>query len=121
MPPTRRIGTIITAFVSFVACAASAGEYEVGSGKKCAALADVPWEKLAPGDVVSIHWRAEPYREKFVLCVCGTEEKPIVIHGVPNEKGELPVLDGRDASTPKALDYWGGERSVIKIGGANKP
>ncbi|MEP6670894.1 MAG: right-handed parallel beta-helix repeat-containing protein [Chthoniobacter sp.] len=96
-------------------------DYEIGPGQKLAALADVPWEKLGPGDVVTVHWRAEPYREKWVLCARGTEEKPIVVRGVANEKGELPVIDGEGAATPKALDYWGGERSVIKIGGANKP
>ncbi len=100
---------------------ADAANYEVGGGKIPGSLASVPWEKLAPGDVVAIHWRAEPYREKFVLCVRGTAEKPIVVRGVPNEKGEWPVIDGRDAATPKSLDYWGGERSVIKIGGANQP
>lgn len=114
------------AFSSFalflVPCAAApAAVYEVGPGQKLAALAGVPWEKLAPGDVVTIHGRAEPYREKFVLCVRGTAEKPIVVRGVPGPNGDLPVLDGRDALTPKTLNYWGGERSVIKIGGANIP
>lgn len=96
-------------------------DYEVGPGKKFAALAEVPWAKLAPGDVVSIHWRAEPYREKFVLCVRGTAERPIVVRGIAGPEGARPVIDGRDAVTPKTLDYWGGERSVIKIGGAAQP
>jgi hypothetical protein len=100
---------------------AFAAEYEVGPGKKLTALGDVPWGALTPGDVVSIAWRPEPYREKFVLCVRGTAEHPIVVHGVPGPNGELPVLDGRDATTPATLDYWGGERSVIKVGGATKP
>ncbi len=96
-------------------------EYEVGPGKKLPSIAAVPWEKISPGDVVAISWRPEPYREKFVLCVRGTAERPIVVRGVAGPKGELPVLDGRDATTPGTLDYWGGERSLIKIGGATKP
>jgi len=31
------------------------------------------------------------------------------------------VIDGQDAVTPTNLDYWGEERGVIKIGGANVP
>jgi hypothetical protein len=96
-------------------------EYEVGPGKKLTALAEVPWEKLAPGDVVAVHWRAEPFREKFVLCVRGTAGRPITVRGVAGPDGARPVIDGSDAVTPTTLDYWGGERSVIKIGGAAKP
>ena len=105
----------------WVAGSAGAVEFDVGPGKKLAALAEVPWEKLAPGDVVAIHWRPEPYREKFVLCVRGTAGQPITVRGVAGPEGARPVIDGSDAVTPKALDYWGGERSVIKIGGAAKP
>ena len=105
----------------FAAGSAWGVDYEVGPGKKLTALAGVPWEKLAPGDVVAIHWRAEPYREKFVLCARGTAEQPIVVRGVAGPDGARPVIDGRDAVTPKTLDYWGGERSVIKIGGAATP
>ena len=118
--PTAWHRTFVLLFAG-VAATAQGVDYEVGPGKKLTALAGVPWEKLAPGDVVAIHWRAEPYREKFVLCVRGTAELPIVVRGVAGPDGARPVIDGRDAVTPKTLDYWGGERSVIKIGGAAQP
>jgi len=70
---------------------------------------------------VLIHWRAEPYREKWVLCRRGTEQSPIVVSGVPGPGGELPVIDGRDAVTRLALDYWNEARGVLKIGGASVP
>lgn len=35
--------------------------------------------------------------------------------------GELPVIDGNGATTRLALDYWGEQRAVIKIGGASIP
>ena len=76
-------------------------DYEVGPGKKLAALAEVPWEKLAPGDVVAIHWRAEPYREKFVLCARGTAERPIVVRGVAGPDGARPVID-----STKPISLW---------------
>ncbi|MEX0585690.1 MAG: right-handed parallel beta-helix repeat-containing protein, partial [Pirellulales bacterium] len=37
---------------------------------------------------------------------------------MPGPAGELPILDGENAITPPALDYWAGERGVIKIGPA---
>jgi hypothetical protein len=98
-----------------------AGVYEVGAGKAHATVGSVPWEALKPGDEVRIHWRAEAYREKWVLCCRGTQEKPIKISGIPGPEGQLPVIDGKDATTRPALNYWGEERGVLKIGGANQP
>ena len=100
---------------------AAAATYEVGPGQPLAAVGDVPWESLQAGDTVRIHWRAEPYREKFVLCVRGTAERPVVVQGVRGPNGERPVLDGRDATTRAALNYWNEARGVIKVGGANTP
>jgi hypothetical protein len=100
---------------------AAAQRYEVGPGRAFAAVGDVPWESLAPGDQVLIYWRPEPYCEKWVICRRGTAEQPIHILGVPGPGGELPVIDGRNATTRPALNFWGEERGVIKIGGANRP
>jgi hypothetical protein len=98
-----------------------AAVYEVGTGKSLATIGEVPWEALRPGDTVRIHWRAQPYHEKWVLCFRGTQEQPITISGVPGPKGQLPVIDGQDATKRPVLSYWGEERGVLKIGGANKP
>jgi hypothetical protein len=114
------------------ACVLSAGslapaivvatDYDVGEGAgMLAAIGDVPWESLGPGDRVRIHWRPEPYREKWVICRRGTAEAPIVVSGVPGPGGELPVIDGRDAATRRQLDYWNEARGVLKIGGASVP
>ena len=95
--------------------------YEVGPGRALEAIGDVPWEALAAGDSVRVFWREEPYREEWVICRAGTVEKPIVVSGVPNSEGLLPVIDGRDATTRSALNFWNEPRGVIKIGGANAP
>jgi hypothetical protein len=102
-------------------CFAGGAEHVVGPGHALTEVEQVPWESLAAGDTVSIHWRAEPYRSKWVIGVRGTEGKPIAIRGVANERGELPVIEGRDAVTRAALHYWHEPRSVIKVGGANVP
>ena len=98
-----------------------AADYNVGPGQPLAAIAEVPWETLAPGDHVMIHWRVEPYREKWVICRRGTVDQPIVISGVPGPSGELPVISGENAVTPAGLNFWNENRGVIKIGGANTP
>ncbi len=99
--------------------AAEARTYSVGPEQAFSRISDVPWEGLVSGDRVLIHWRREPYREKWVVCSRGTREQPIVVSGVPSESGELPVVDGRGALTRKELDFWNQNRGIIKIGGAS--
>lgn len=95
--------------------------YSVGPGQSHANIGDVPWESLSAGDSVLIHYREPLYHEKWVICHAGTESAPIVIRGIPNERGDLPVIDGRDATTRAELNFWNEQRGIIKIGGANKP
>jgi len=101
--------------------ALGAALYEVGPGRPLASIAGVPWATLRPGDTVLIHWRPEPYREKWVICRQGTQDAPIAVRGIPGPAGELPVIDGNGAVTPPELNFWNEARGVIKIGGANNP
>ncbi len=73
--------------------------YEVGPGQAYTSLGTVPWMTLGPGDVVRIHWREEPYREKVAIHGRGTVGRPIVIQGVPGPDGDLPVISGENATT----------------------
>jgi parallel beta-helix repeat protein len=95
--------------------------YEVGPGKPLASIGAVPWASLQPGDTVRIHYRATPYKEKWVICRQGTAAAPITITGVAGPAGELPVIEGIDAVTAPGLNYWSENRGVVKIGGANTP
>ncbi len=95
--------------------------YHVGPGRAYDSIGAVPWESLVAGDSVIIHWRDQPYREKWVMARQGTEYRPIVVHGVPNGSNELPVIDAMDASTRTQLNFWNEGRGVIKIGGSNIP
>ncbi len=89
--------------------------------KRTPSIGDVPWETLAPGDRVLIHWRSAPYKEKWVIGRSGTKDKPIVISGVRAPYGKLPVIDGNGATTREALSYTNESRGVIKIGSSNVP
>ena len=77
--------------------------YPVGPGQTYENIGDVPWESIVAGDSVLIHFRESPYHEKWVICRAGTENAPIVVKGIPNGQGELPVIDGRNATTRAAM------------------
>lgn len=95
--------------------------YEVGPGRPLARIGEVPWARLAPGDLVLIHWRPDPYRETWVIGRSGTRDQPIVVRGVPSPEGRLPVIDGQGAVSAPGLDYWNRDRGVIKVGGSSVP
>lgn len=104
-----------------LAPAARAAVYDVGPGQPLAAIGDAPWASLAPGDEVRIHWRAEPYREKWVLGRSGTAEAPIVVRGIRGPNGERPVVSGDGATTPAPLNFTNEQRGLLKIGTSNVP
>ncbi|MBX3475780.1 MAG: polysaccharide-degrading enzyme [Planctomycetes bacterium] len=112
------------ALLLLVLCASplAATVYEVGPGQAYTSIGAVPWATLAAGDVVRIHWRSTPYAEKWVICRQGASGNPITVQGVPNgTTGALPIITGSGATTAAGLNYWGENRGVIKIGGANTP
>jgi len=100
---------------------ASATAYHVGPGQAYSNIGDVPIENLTAGDTLYIHHRSTPYAEKFVLGAAGTQSQPVVIHGVADSGGNLPVITGDGATTRLQLDYWNEVRSVIKVGGTSTP
>ncbi|AUX49152.1 hypothetical protein SOCE26_106970 [Sorangium cellulosum] len=80
-------------------------DYQVGPEKEFETIGDVPFESLAAGDTVRIFWRPEAYHEKLMIGGQGTAEQPIRVCGVPGPRGELPVIDGEDATTRPELDF----------------
>ncbi len=98
-----------------------AANYEVGAQKPYTTIGSIPWGELHPGDSVLIFYRDTPYKEKWVICTKGAVGNPVVVSGIANAQGELPVIDGREAVTDSQFDYWNEERGLIKIGGANSP
>lgn len=119
----RSLTTIALGLLSilWLASGAHSTVYDVGPGRALSAIGEVPWESLNAGDTVRIFWREEPYAEKWVIARQGTEDAPITVSGVPNSDGDLPVIDGRDATTRSVLNFWNEERGVIKVGGSNVP
>ena len=112
---------VVSCLLATLAAALSASDFHVGPGQALAAIGEVPWESLVAGDRVLIHWRAEPYREKWVINAQGTAQAPITVEGVLGPAGQRPVINGQDAVTRLQLDYWNEDRGVIKIGGSSIP
>jgi hypothetical protein len=73
--------------------------YNVGPGLAYTTLGAVPWNNLQPGDAVNIHWQANPYHEKIMLSASGTAAQHITINGIAGPNGQLPVLDGTNATS----------------------
>ena len=115
-----KITGVIVALAAAITPAAAA-TYEVGPGRQYSSIGAVPWESLQAGDVVLIHHRSDPYREKWVLNRRGTSANPIVVRGVAGPNGELPVVSGDGATTRSQLSFWNENRGVLKIGGSDNP
>lgn len=104
-----------------VTISAFGATYEVGPGRALETPGQVPWATLEAGDTVAIHWREEPYRDKFVICRQGTADAPITVRGVLGPDGQRPVLSGENATEAPGLNYWNTTRGLIKVGGASVP
>jgi hypothetical protein len=94
-----RMAVLLLVAVVVSATRVGATTYDVGPGQPLANVGDVPWESLMPGDTVQIHWRATPYREKWVISRAGTAAQPITVRGIPDGSGNLPVISGDGATT----------------------
>lgn len=101
--------------------AANGAVYEVKPNTALDTIGEVPWATLQPGDLVLIHWRSTPYKEKWVICRQGTASLPITVRGVPNGSGQLPVIDGNGAVTVPGVNFASEARGVIKIGASSVP
>lgn len=95
--------------------------FEVGPDRDYSHLGEVPMETLGAGDTIRLHWREAPYREKVLIGGQGTREEPIVLVGVPNSGGRLPIIDGEDATTRLRMRFDNEMRGVVTIDGPEKP
>ncbi|WP_136807950.1 hypothetical protein [Desulfosediminicola flagellatus] len=77
-------------------------DYHIGPDQSYPTIASFNWPSLSAGDHVYIHYAI--YKEMIWLSGVGSESNPIVIEGVPDDKGRLPVLDGDNMIIPPSYD-----------------
>jgi len=96
--------------VALIAVLLLGAVYEVGDGKTYAGLTDVPWETLAPQDEVRVHARAAPYAAKWLMARPG-----VIVRGVPDGSGALPVVTGLDAATRSGQTIVNPDRTLVMV------
>jgi Bacterial Ig-like domain (group 3)/Bacterial Ig-like domain (group 2) len=78
--------------------------YDVGPSQTYTTLASVPFPTIAAGSTVRVHnedttgLHPTTYYEYVQILQAGTAEQPIRICGVPDSVGNLPILDGTNAT-----------------------
>jgi hypothetical protein len=104
-----KILTALLWLLCLVAPQIGATTYNIGPGRTYpdgnAFDASVGWHSLQAGDIVRIHWRAEPYREFILISGRGTSTQPIKLQGVLGPDGRRPVIDGHNAVQSPNLRY----------------
>jgi hypothetical protein len=113
---TYKMLFLIMLTLTYPICA-NAQIYDIGPGKEFSHLSDFDWDSLDPGNIVKIYSSDVPYREKLVIRRSGTKQKPIVIKGIPNSSGKMPVIDGENAiSFQELCELRKSGRGLIMLG-----
>ncbi|MEY4489167.1 MAG: hypothetical protein RIQ79_1675, partial [Verrucomicrobiota bacterium] len=99
-----RLATSALACLVVTSATTFAATYEVGPGQLRTRLRDVPWANLQPGDLANIHPTPGDYHEKIQISASGTAAAHIIIRGIPDASGKLPVIDGQNAIEDPAYD-----------------
>jgi len=78
--------------------------YEVGPSQAYKTLAAVPFPTMGPGSTVRLHnedtsgLHPTEYHEYVQISQAGTADQPIRVCGVPDSVGNLPIIDGANAT-----------------------
>jgi len=105
-------------FFSFMlySIASIATTYKVGPSQTYNSIGSVPTHNLVAGDTVMVYYKPTPYYEKFLLAGVGTPTNPIVLMGIPDANGNMPILDGENAVSSTLFNFWNEDRQIIKVG-----
>ena len=90
----------------YVDPALTGGDYEVGSGKAYPSIQSTPASgTLAPGSIIRV-WNTDTtgtspstYNEYYQIASSGTPTQPIILCGIADSVGNLPVVSGTNATT----------------------
>jgi hypothetical protein len=86
--------------------------YEVTSGTE---MDLVPWSSLKAGDTVRIH--SGTYHKQILISTSGSEAQPIRVCGIADATGNLPVIDGANATAKAGANFGSGLGDLQMYGG----
>ncbi|HEY1901987.1 MAG TPA: hypothetical protein VGG56_06135 [Terracidiphilus sp.] len=96
--------------------------YEVGPSQTYKTIQSVPWTSLAAGSTVRIHNEdttgSSPttYHEYFQLATEATRTQPVRVCGVPDSRGNLPVIDASNATGRSDVNVASAGYTAVGIG-----
>jgi hypothetical protein len=96
--------------------------YDVGPLQAYKTVKSVPWESLPPGSTVRIHnedttgTNPTRYHEYFQLSAHARRAQPVRVCGVPDSKGNLPVIDAGDSTGRSTVSKYSAGYSAVGIG-----
>lgn len=101
-------------------------DYEVGAGKAYATISSTPaLTGFKPGTIMRI-WNTDTtgtsptvYNEYYNVQNSGTPTQPIIICGVADAQGNLPILDGNNAKAQSDVDIAADDGIIILWPGAS--
>jgi len=96
--------------------------YDVGPSQAYKTIRSVPWTTLTAGSTVRIHNEdttgASPttYYEYFQLATKATRTQPVRVCGLPDSRGNLPVLDASNAVGSSTVSNYSAGYAVVGVG-----
>ena len=96
--------------------------FEVGPSQAFKTIQSVPWASLKKGSTVRIHnedtsgTSPTTYHEYFQLQTHAERAQPVRVCGVPDGKGNLPVIDASDATGRSDVSPYSVGYALVGIG-----
>jgi hypothetical protein len=96
--------------------------YEVGPSQEYTTIQAVPWASLTAGSTVRIHnedttgSNPTTYHEYFQLKTHAARTQPVRVCGVPDPKGNLPVIDANNATGRSDVSVYSAGYTPVGIG-----
>ena len=96
--------------------------YEVGPSQAYKTIQSVPWSSLQPGSTVRIHnedttgGSPTTYHEYFQLAAHATRTQPVRVCGVPDSRGNLPVIDASSSTGSSTVSSYSAGYTAVGIG-----
>jgi uncharacterized membrane protein len=96
--------------------------YDVGPSQKYKTIQSVPWTSLTAGSTIRIHNEdttgASPstYHEYFQVTTHASRTQPVRICGVPDSRGNLPVVDASNSTGSSKVSVYAAGYAAVGIG-----